>query len=84
MSDKKEKQVNLLKIENVERHIGKARRSVRRSRWAKIGKNFERRIGNILHFIMVVRFMDEREKNIQIWENRRFCEDEFIETPIQF
>jgi hypothetical protein len=54
---------------------------MKRSRWAKIGKNFEERIGDISHFIMVMRYMDEREKNIQIatGENHKFCEDNYID-----
>lgn len=54
---------------------------MKRSRWAKIGKSFENRIYDISHFLMVIRYMDERERNIQIatGENRKFCEDNYID-----
>lgn len=49
-------------------------------------KKFERAFDNITYYIMVLRNMDERERNIEKFtgENHRFCEDKYLETPIEF
>ena len=59
---------------------------MRRSRWARAVKKFERAFDNITYYIMVLRNMDERERNIEKFtgENHRFCEDKYLETPIEF
>ena len=67
-------------------HIKRARRKMRRSRWAKIGKKFENGIDNITHAIMVYRHFEERERNIEKvkGERHKFCEPLYIESEPQF
>lgn len=59
---------------------------MKRSRWARAVKKFGSIFDNITYYIMVLRNMDERERNIEKFtgENHRFCEDKYLETPIEF
>ncbi len=54
---------------------------MKRSRWARAWKRIGNAVYEISYWRMVLKNMDERERNIEKFtgENHKFCEDKYIE-----